>query len=293
MTRPVQTAVVYSAATGAPRAGGSWVRTDEFLLTGVSRQSAWIDIGVAIILLILIQAAAIGILWLVLGESAFVRPDAVIEGADEATASPRGSIIPMLAFQALSAIVAVAAILKYRRQTPASVGVTWASLPLNGLIGIGAMAVCYALIFPTMFSLFEVFPGMQEQMDENAVRLMALIPKMPPWQLVIIAILVGTWEELMFRGFLMTRLRRGTGSWIVAVLISTIVFTGLHASEQTLPALIMISILSIVMSVVTIWRRSVIPAIIGHTLFNLFQFIGLHYGEELAEFLEGLIKPSG
>ena len=138
------------------------------------------------------------------------------------------------------------------------------------------MAVCYALIFPTMFGLFAVFPGMREQMDENAVRLMALIPYMAPWKFAIIATLVGTWEELMFRGFLMTRLRRGTGSWIVAVLISTMVFTALHASEQTLPALIMISILSIVMSLVTIWRRSVIPAIVGHALFDFTQFIGLY-----------------
>ncbi|MCH7704869.1 MAG: CPBP family intramembrane metalloprotease [Planctomycetes bacterium] len=276
MARPIQGAVVYSAATDAPRVGGSWVRTDEFLLTGASRQSVWIDIGLAIILLIVIQAAAIGILWLVLGESAFVRPDAAIEGADEATATPRGSLIPMLALQAVSAIVVVAGILRYRRQTPASVGVAWASLPLNGLIGLGAMAVCYALIFPTMFGLFAVFPGMQEQMDENAVRLMALIPYMAPWKFAIIATLVGTWEELMFRGFLMTRLRRGTGSWIVAVLISTMVFTALHASEQTLPALIMISILSIVMSLVTIWRRSIIPAIVGHALFDFTQFIGLY-----------------
>ena len=71
----------------------------------------------------------------------------------------------------------------------------------------------------------------------------------------------------------MTRLRRTTGSWTLAVLISTAVFTGLHAIEQTLPALLLITILSLVFSVVTIWRKSIIPAVVAHALFDFSQFL--------------------
>ena len=84
---------------------------------------------------------------------------------------------------------------------------------------------------------------------------------------------VGVYEELLFRGFLMTRLRRGTGSWTVAVLISTSIFTALHAPDQMPVALVPIAILSLVFSMVTVWRRSLIPAVVAHTLFDFFALM--------------------
>ena len=88
--------------------------------------------------------------------------------------------------------------------------------------------------------------------------------------------MIGVYEELVFRGFLMTRLRRATGSWTAAVVLSTLVFTGLHALDQLPVALVAITILSLVFSVVTILRRSIIPAIVGHALFDLSQLLILH-----------------
>ena len=75
----------------------------------------------------------------------------------------------------------------------------------------------------------------------------------------------------------MTRLRRGLGSWTAAVVLSTTVFTLLHAVDQTPAALMPVAILSVVFSITTIWRRSLVPAIIAHWLFNLANLIGLYY----------------
>jgi membrane protease YdiL (CAAX protease family) len=75
----------------------------------------------------------------------------------------------------------------------------------------------------------------------------------------------------------MPRLRRATGSWVLAVALSTVPFAMLHLLDQQAIAIGPIAILSIVFSVVTIMRRSIVPAIIGHTLFNLSQFLALVY----------------
>jgi membrane protease YdiL (CAAX protease family) len=113
------------------------------------------------------------------------------------------------------------------------------------------------------------------QMQENAKRLTGIVPRLSLWGFFGVAVVIGVYEELVFRGFLMTRLRRATRSWTAAVLISTAVFTALHALDQTPVALIWIAMLSLIFSVVTIWRRSIAPAIVAHILFNFTQFIGL------------------
>ena len=55
------------------------------------------------------------------------------------------------------------------------------------------------------------------------------------------------------------------------------VFVALHALSQAPAAMVMIAILSLIMSVVTIWRRSLVPAMVAHTLFDLSQLAGLYY----------------
>ena len=68
---------------------------------------------------------------------------------------------------------------------------------------------------------------------EKAQAALAMVPRLHPLGYVGVAAMVGIYEEIVFRGFLMTRLRRATGSWFVAVLASTALFTSLHAFDQT------------------------------------------------------------
>ena len=119
--------------------------------------------------------------------------------------------------------------------------------------------------------------GVAELPPNNVGCFIPPIVKFYPLGFTGLAILIGFYEELAFRGFLMTRLRRATGSWTIAVLVSTAIFTALHAIEQTWPALIAITVLSLIFSLVTIWRRSIMPAILGHALFDLFQFLFLQF----------------
>ena len=60
-------------------------------------------------------------------------------------------------------------------------------------------------------------------------------------------------------------------------MLSTALFVSLHTLDQEAVVIIPITILSLVFSVVTIWRRSVVPAIVGHWLFDLYAFLGLYY----------------
>ena len=72
--------------------------------------------------------------------------------------------------------------------------------------------------------------------------------------------------------------RTGTGKTAAFALpILQQIFTVLHAGDQELAALGPITILALVFSVMTIWRKSIVPAIVAHFLFDWSQFLFLYY----------------
>ena len=246
----------------------------EFLLSNESRRSAWEDVGCLALFLLSFELLASGLLHLA-AEFVLGKPLSPLE--KDALQIRQAMLLPVISLRALAAIVIIALLARRRGQTAQSVGLSWSGLPLNLTIGLGALVVAYGLIAVTMQLLWFLWPDMPREMVENARRIMELVPKLGPLEFIPLTAIIGVYEELVFRGFLMTRLRRATGGWTIAVVLSTAVFTALHAFDQTSSALIVVAILSVVFSVVTIWRRSIVPAIIAHALFNLSQLLLLRW----------------
>ncbi len=228
----------------------------------------------AVILLMLLLELFMGMAMAVIVGIPYAPQDLGTDAAEAALA--RILLVPTLLVRAAGSILIIAVILRYRRQSVRSVGFRRGKLALNVLIGIGAVAVAFGLSVVTNLLLWLAWPELPDQMEENARRILDMVPKLHPLGFAGVAVMIGIYEELLFRGFLMTRLRRASGSWIVAVLISTAIFTALHALDQMPAALVPITILSVVFSVATIWRRSIVPAIIAHTLWNFCQFLYLY-----------------
>lgn len=189
-------------------------------------------------------------------------------------------LFPVLGLRAVAVVMILATLLRVRGQSWATLGWTRERLGADLTLGLAALAAAYVLIFAWALLSMSLWPGLMDQMNENAHHLMTLLPDWPFSLYVLVAALIGFYEELLFRGFLMTRLRRVTGSWVLAVVLSTLVFTGLHAGDQKAAAMVPITILSLVFSVFTVWRGSVFPAMVGHFLFDLSQFIGLKFWQE-------------
>jgi membrane protease YdiL (CAAX protease family) len=241
------------------------------LLPTSTAGAAWMDLAAFIVLLVLFELLAGLVMGAVVGPS-----DGLSDRAIDAQVR-RSMLLPGLAIRALASIAIIAALLRYRRQSRGSVGLGRGGLGLNLLIGIGSTVVVYGLILLSLPCLHALWPAFSELAEENVERIMKMLPRLQPLGFVALAVMIGIYEELVFRGFLMIRLRRAVGNWTVAVLISTALFTALHAFDQTGPILIWIAILSLVFSVVVIWRRSLVPAIVGHALFDASQFLLLYF----------------
>ena len=242
----------------------------EWLLPTSTRGSALVDIFAVFGCIMAFELLLWTVLIVFAGDSGDTDGGMSMPNSD----ATRGALLEMLAVRAAATTALILLVLRSRRQSLATVGVTWRSWGLNLGIGACSTIVAYMLIWSALGVLWLLAPSLLEQTD-NASRLLELIPRLSPFGFFAMSAIVGVYEELLFRGFLMTRLRRATQSWTAAVLISSAIFTALHAVDQEAIALVAVGILSLVFSTVTIWRRSIIPAIIGHTLFDLSQLLGL------------------
>ena len=276
--QPLDVGVPLARPVGSVAPGAAPIPHDEMRLPSLGPGSAWFDIGCVIFLLVayeFVTANALGLLVArIAGGMWFV----------EESIEPQWQklmLVPMLAVRAVGTFVIIAWVLKRRGQSFRSVGVTarrWlSSIPL----GIAASAAAGGLIVLTMLSLFYLWPDLAKNMNENKELIMSTVPHLTLVQFALLAIVIGVYEEFLFRGFLMTRLRRATGSWTLAVVLSTVVFTALHAFGQTTVALVPVTILSLVFSFLTIWRRSIIPAIVAHAMYDasVFSYLSSVAGE--------------
>lgn len=273
---PITESVPMARPLTAPELGPAAAPSIEhdMLLPTYSRKRAIGDIVLFIVIVLALQVVAGILISLVFGFSSGALAD---DAANAQVAHNREMLPSMLAVMAVSSTLAIGFILKRRRQSFRSIGLHAGRLWIDAWVGVVAAIAVALMILATLVGLHVFFPELAQQMEENTERIKEMFPNVGPAGFVAVAAMVGFYEEVVFRGFVMTRMRCATGSWTAGVLISTIIFVGLHAMDQTISAMIAITILSLSFSLLTIWRRSIVPAIVAHTLFDLVQFLILYY----------------
>ena len=99
---------------------------------------------------------------------------------------------------------------------------------------------------------------------------LATIFRSIPWAILVpFCLFIGFYEELVFRGFLITRLTAVLNSKWLALLLSSVIFGLAHLYQGTFSVLIII-VLAIILGTLFIVRKSLISAIIVHASFDLF-----------------------
>lgn len=100
---------------------------------------------------------------------------------------------------------------------------------------------------------------------------------------LLMALLAGVWEEVVFRGFLLGRLRvvlqglSARGEAVrdgAAVLLSAVVFGAGHAYQGVF-GLVQTAAVGVALGALTVVRKSLWPAILAHVAIDAFGFIAL------------------
>jgi membrane protease YdiL (CAAX protease family) len=101
--------------------------------------------------------------------------------------------------------------------------------------------------------------------------LVTLFGGTPMLAFVLAMIVTATFEEVVFRGFLLPRLRVATGSWGVAIAVSSLAFGAGHLYEG-LVAIVQTTALGVFFSLAFLRRRRLLPVVLAHASFNVIVF---------------------
>jgi len=272
----LDTAIPLARPIGLDNPPTSWPQppAHPILLFCESRSQALADIALFICLFLTIALGGEFIIGLIYRE--ILAPEFSDEESLRSAIS-RMALFPAIIWRTLTALALVVWLTRRRKLPLPSVGLTLRGFWINLLLGIAAFFAILIGVLVCSFLVQVLFPRFAQEFEKNAKMIMEAVPKVRPAIFFGITLFIGFYEELIFRGFLMPHLRRASGSWFVAVLFTTIVFAVLHLQDQAAAALIAIASLSIIFSVLTIWRRSIVPAIFAHALFDFAMFINLYY----------------
>ena len=150
--------------------------------------------------------------------------------------------------------------------------------PLGPTLGWAVLAVLtiFAANIGIVILCHFMHLDMQAQMKAKA----ALIQKLAtvPWPAIFpLVAFVGFWEETFFRGFLLGRVRAvlsARGGTLtqrqrdaVAIMLTALLF-GMGHGYQGVLGIVQTSMIGLVFGVLTLWRKSVWPAVFAHLTFD-------------------------
>ena len=173
------------------------------------------------------------------------------------------------------ALLACVTMMALARQKPASIGWTAKKFGFNVLLGLIGLGVVMASRIALVVSAVLIEPSLMEDLTQAQQGIEENLPRMQLMTMLIVMSFVAIWEEVVFRGFLLTRLQAVLRCWWLTILLSSVLFGLLHAYEGWF-ATVMIAVMGAIMGGLFVWRRSLVPAIVLHWLHNVGALVVLH-----------------
>ena len=148
-----------------------------------------------------------------------------------------------------------------RSETESLSGVRWRSLAFVGVLGISlATLVVMAVIGNLSNAALGPF-----QHDSAAFRSMVAQNTVEALAFLLLALSAGFVEEFVFRGYVQRQCQALCGSTVVACILQLSIFTLGHL-YQGWSRLIPVFLIGLLLTVVALWRKSLIPGMIAHGL---------------------------
>lgn len=188
---------------------------------------------------------------------------------------------------------AVAALQRHRRQRAGDIGLTpwrWRWL------GIGLLTVPVCFVGGAISNLTYALVTQRTLVDfvKEREEFLGDVSDIPLWLIFTLSIFVGIYEEILFRGFVLTRLRALSRGILWPVVISSVIFGSLHFT-QGIMGMCQTTVVGLVLSTVAARSRSLWPCMIAHALIDSTSLVlaGL-MSEDMQRFLrEAASQPAG
>jgi membrane protease YdiL (CAAX protease family) len=163
-------------------------------------------------------------------------------------------------------------LLARHRLAPAAFGLSPARIDRQLLWSVPTLAIvnfAFALSMVIVLLWIKLHPGWEADL-ERRTEFMQLLPVDSVLATIALMVPVALHEELLFRGLLIPYLRRITGHWAWAVLLSAGIFAVLHIAQGVLGVVQMFA-LGVAFGICFIATRSVLTVALAHFAFNVLQ----------------------
>lgn len=140
------------------------------------------------------------------------------------------------------------------------------------VLGVGGAIGMYLCLMMLALVLVLLRPDLLNSTPEAQKAIEASFPPASVASMVLIMGLVALWEEVVFRGFLLTRLYVIVRRWWLTVPIGAALFSVGHGYQGNL-ATAVIGVVGVLLGMLFIWRRSLLPAVAFHMTFNLISVL--------------------
>lgn len=131
------------------------------------------------------------------------------------------------------------------------------------------------LLIAVAATVFRLFPAFLEYSTRLQSKMSALFSGSSGYRFYVgIALSAGIGEEAVFRGGLMTLLQDGLGP-PAAIVLSSLAFALFHLAKPVIGAIILL--IGIVFGVVYWWTGSLLTAMVGHAIYDVWALRTLHH----------------
>lgn len=187
----------------------------------------------------------------------------------------RWGIIVLTEIGGVAAILACLGLLRLSRQPLSTIGLTTRNLGANIGIGLAAWVATATLLIATGIIVSHLYPQIAEQQEKVAQAMQETFPRMSLATTAVFMAFVAIWEEIAFRGFMLTRLQVIFKRWWLTIPIGAVLFGCCHLYEGPL-GVAQVTLLGVVMGVLFRWRKSLVPGIVFHALNNVVAILMLN-----------------
>lgn len=158
------------------------------------------------------------------------------------------------------------------------IGGEWHS-PEDFLIDV-AIAIGFAISAYFVLGGLSYAMGMAKTNQLEDTKKLASMLAPHSWGALVVFLLLsataGFVEELIFRGYLQGQIAAFSGNIFVGVVVSALVFGGGHGYEGT-RRMLLIFIFGLMFSALTLWRKNLRSAMMGHAFFDAAQGVLLFF----------------